>query len=151
MRTVRRNKTPLLYSSYLSQADIYDFYEDEEGNRYPIPTGEKEPVYSTPEEIDANISKSGGEAEAMEYGFSVADYQAVLLFSKGSYPLKEGSLVWENSPVEYQYDGEEIEVDDGNGGTVKTKAPVPISADYTVIKISDSLNYTKAILKATNK
>lgn len=151
MRTLGRNKLPMKYALYLSKSEIYDFYEDEDGNRYPIPTGEKEATYATPKEMRANISKGGGDAEAMEYGLSTADYQAVLLFDKNEYPLEEGSLVWEKSPVEYKYGGEEVEAKDKNGETVLTKAPIPISADYTVIKISDSLNFTKAILKAVNK
>lgn len=151
MQTVRRNQTKMLYSLYLSQSDVMDFYEDEEGNRYPIPTGEKEPVFSTPQEMRANLSMSGGEAEAREYGLSVADFSAIALYSLDAYPIVEGAYIWVNSPVIYEYEGEEIEVDDGKGGKVWTKAPLFTSADYKVVRVADSLNFTKVILKSVNK
>lgn len=150
MRTVRRNKQKMLYALALGSTPIYNFYEDDEGNKYPLETGEYELTYSTPIEFFANISMSGSDAEATEYGLSTADYQAIIELDKGAIPIKEGSLIWFKSDVEYKYDGEEIEVE-VNGETVLTKAPKPVSGDYTVVKISDSLNYTKAILKAVNK
>lgn len=151
MRQLAKNKTKMSYSLYLTKADVYDYYEDNEGNKFPIKTGEKEEVYSTPKPLKANISMSGSDAEAEAYGLSIADYEAVLVYSKNEYPLVEGSLIWLNSPIEYKYDGEEIEVDMPSGKKVKTKAPVRVSADYTVIKIADSLNETRAVLKAVNK
>lgn len=154
-----QNQQAMKYSLYLTRIPTYETDENnkpivsyitEEGQVIYAETGEDEPLYSVPKDFMANISMSGSEAEAKEYGLSISDYQAVLVYSKSSVPLVEGSLIWFNSPVKYEYGGEEIEVE-VNGEMIKTKAPDRVSSDFSVIKISDSLNFTKAILKATNK
>ncbi len=158
MRKLRKNQQKTYYSNLIGTVPIYEtdedgnikYYEDSEGNRYPLDTGETELIYGTPVEFFANLSMSGGEAEAVEYGLSVADYQAVMVLAKGSVPLKEGSLIWHTSPIEYEYGGSEIEVE-VNGETVKTTAPKAVSSDYMVLKSSPSLNVDKFVLKATNK
>ena len=159
MMTLKKNKRKMYYSNFLTVAPGY--VTDENGNLVVSyvtedgiviyeETGESVPIYSTPQEMYANISESGGEAEAQEYGLSVADYEAVLLFDKGKYPLKEGSLVWVDSPIEHEYGGTEIEID-VDGETVKTNAPTKASADFIVKKTPKSLNFTKAILGAVEK
>ncbi len=158
MRTLKRNQQKLYYSNLIGTALIYEtdedgnikYYEDSEGNRYPLDTGETELIYGTPVEFFANIAMSGGEAEAVEYGLSVADYQAVAVTSRNAVPLKEGSLIWHTSPVEYEYGGLEIEVE-VNGETIKTTAPKAVSSDYMILKSSPSINIDRFILKATNK
>ena len=159
MRTQKRNKVKMYYSNFLTVAPGY--VTDESGNLVVSyvtedgiviyeETGESVPIYSTPQEMYANISESGGESEAKEYGLSVADYEAVLLFDKGKYPLKEGSLVWVDSPIEHEYGGTEIEID-VDGEKVKTNAPTKASSDFIVKKTPKSLNFTKAILGAVEK
>lgn len=147
------------YAQYLAESPNYILDEDgnriieyvtDEGDVIYAETGESTPTYATDEELLANIAESGGEAEAQEYGLSVSDYEAILVFEKGAYPIKEGSLIWVNSPVEYQYGGTDIEVD-VDGVMVSTKAPIKTSADFIVIKTPQSLNFTKAILKAVEK
>lgn len=158
MRTVRRNTTKMKYALYLGQAPIYEtdedgniqYYTDEDGEQKMLETGEKELTYSTDCDFQANISMSGSEAEAKEYGLSLEQYQAKILYRRDAFPIKEGTLIWVDSQVEYRYAGQEIEVNTGNE-VLKTKAPVPISADYRCIKISKSLNMTVAILQAINK
>lgn len=159
MRMLRRNKQTMYYSNLIGTAPVYEtdddgnikYYEDSEGNRYQLDTGEKELYYSTPVEFNANIAMSGNsEAEAVEYGLSVADYQSVIILEKGSIPVKEGSLIWHTSPVEYEYGGEEIEVEI-KGVKYKTTAPVAVSSDYMILKSSPSLNMDKYVLRATNK
>lgn len=159
MRTLARNKVKMRYAQYLAESPNYILDEDgnriieyvtDEGDVIYAETGESTPTYATDEELLANIAESGGEAEAQEYGLSVSDYEAILVFEKGAYPIKEGSLIWVNSPVEYQYGGTEIEVD-VDGVMVSTKAPIKTSADFIVIKTPQSLNFTKAILKAVEK
>lgn len=116
-----------------------------------IETGENEIVYSTPIDMMASLSMSGNDkAESMEYGLSIADYQAVLIYPKDLYPLEEGSLIWSKSSVKNKLTIPVI-VNLKNGESVSTFYPQKNSADYIVIKISDSLHYTKAILKAINK
>ena len=108
------------------------YYEDEDGNRIPIETGSYTSGWSNPEDFSGNIAMSGGESEAREFGLSVADYDAVLILNKDEVPLKEGSLIWHEKEVKFKADGE-----------VDTT-----SADYSVKKVSNSLNSTKYVLKA---
>lgn len=159
MRTLRKNQQKLYYSNLIGTAPNYVLdddgnriidYVDEEGNIYYREEGDEILYYSTPLEFYANIAMSGGEAEAVEYGLSTADYQAVMVMAKSSIPIKEGTLIWHTSPVEYEYGGSEIEIE-VNGETVKTTAPKAVSSDYMVLKSSPSLNVDKFVLKATNK
>lgn len=155
---LKRNKVKMYYALLLGDAPTYILdengnpevgYIDDEGTVHYLETGDSKPTYSTAEEFHANISMSGSEAEAKEYGLSIADYEAVLAYNKNEFPFKEGDLIWYESEVQNQY-AEEVEIDlDGN--KVMTTAPVDVSADYRVLKISNSLNQTKAILKAINK
>lgn len=144
------------YSTYLYSLDIVttnamgepQYYEDDDGVRTYLIPGEKQPIFSEPIEFDSSISFSGGEAEAQEYGLSIADFDAVLLFSKNAYPLVEGSLIWTKSPVEYE---KGIYLTDNMHDLVDVKVVKQTSADFIVKKISDSLNYTKVNLSAINK
>lgn len=161
MVSLRRNQINMKYSvllgesvTYKTDSDgniIYDSYTDSDGTvyHYPIETGSSEEIYSTPTDFMASFSMSGSDAEATEYGLSTADYEAVLSCQKGAYPIIEGALIWVSSEVESIYNEEvEIEID---GQTYTTIAPKKISADYTVIKSSTSLNEDRYILKAVNK
>ena len=165
MMTLRENETPMKYALFLGKEPIMQDYEDEEGNKYPVgESGQYRDTYSSPAEISANINMSGGDAESREYGLSVDQYEAVLVYDKGAYPLKEGSPIWVKSPIIYRYgspEEKEVEIEvrevDENGVVkrerrkVMTNMPQVESADYTVIKLADSISFTKAILKAVNK
>lgn len=174
MRTLLKNKQSMKYALQIREVPIYNrdengeiiyehyedsdgniiYYEDENGNKIPSKTGESKIIYGTPQEFDANISTSGGEAEAQTFGLSLGDYEAVALYSKGSYPLAEGCLVWKESKPKCEYENEvafEIENADGDKTTAYSTVPEETSADYRVIKLSPSLNFTKAILKAVVK
>lgn len=140
MRTLNKNKQKMKYSIKGERKPIYEtdsdgniiYYEDEEGNRIPIETGSYTSGWSNPEDFKGNIAMSGGEAEAREFGLSVADYDAVLVLDKNEVPLEEGSLIWHEKEVKFKDDGE-----------VDTT-----SADYTVKKVANSLNSAKYVLKA---
>lgn len=144
MRMLKKNKQKLHYSLFLEERPEYALdefgnkiieYVDEEGNEYYRETGETERVYSLPVEFLGNISMSGGEAEAMEFGLNTADYEAVLIVEKGLLPIDESSLIWfESEPV----------INDN--GLVDY-----VTADYSIIKISPSLNVDKYVLKKTIK
>ena len=149
MRTLAKNKQPMKYALFLGQSEVMDWFTDEDGNKYPLGTGSYEDTYSTPLDFQCNLSMGGSEAEAMEYGLSIADYEATMVYENGAFPLAAGSLIWTSSEVKSLYEEEtEIEID---GEKFLTTAPIPTSADYRVLKISKSLNFTKAILKAVNK
>ena len=144
MRMLNRNKQKLYYSLFIEERPKYALdengnkiveYVDTEGNEYYRETGETERVYSLPVEFLGNISMSGGEAEAMEFGLNTADYEAVLIVEKGLLPIDESSLIWfESEPV----------INDN--GLVDY-----VTADYSIIKISPSLNVDKYVLKKTIK
>lgn len=158
MRTLKKNKQKMKYALQIGEITIYErdsdgnilYYEDTEGNKIPLETGNKEIAYSIPKEFTANITMSGGEAEAREYGLSIDQYEAVISYSKGSLPLVEGALIWFGSNVKYKNNGKLIEVETEDGKQM-IKVPENVSADYQVLKISPSLNEEKAILKAVNK
>lgn len=144
MLTAVRNKQKLKYSLYLGREPIYELDEegnkivefvDEEGNVYYKETGSYTSAWSEPVEFLANISQSGGEAEAREYGLSTEDFDATILTIKGRVPLVLGSLIWHTSEVLY---------DENNNVDGK-------SADYKVLKVDPSLNQTIYFLKSVAK
>lgn len=151
MRTLRKNQQPLKYSLQIAEIPEIEtiYYEDNDGNKYPIdvkPTGKTEVVYSEPIDFMASISMSGGEAEAVEYGLSTADFSAVIITPLNAVPLKEGALIWHTSEPQLKHI--EVEVDDIS---LNGDYPIKTSADYIVVSVRDSLNFTKVILDAVNK
>lgn len=136
MRMQNRNKQDMYYALQGTvRVPVYDYYEGEDGNKYPIETGENDYPYLEPVLFKGNIATSGGESEAVEFGISVADYSAVLVMDKEALPITETSLIWhETKPVF------------GDDGYVDDK-----SADYTVVKRSPSLNSVRYALKRVVK
>ena len=155
MRTLLKNQQKMYYALYKGSEPtyvldenneiVYEYYEDsdgnkiyyldDDGNRIPTETGENRNVYENPVEFYGNIAMSGGESEAVEYGLDMSQYSAVLIVSKGSIPITETSRIWHTTePAMNKY------------GTVDE-----FSADYTVVKVSPSLNYDKYILQRVNK
>lgn len=170
MRVLRKNQQKLMYALQLGETAVfetdedgnirYQVYTDNEGNEFPILdengnkipmfTGEYETIYGEPVEFMGNIAMSGGEAEAVEYGLSISDFEAIVVYSNGEAPLVEGALIWFKSEVKYKYGGNKI-ITEINNTSVNEKIPNPTSADFRVIKVAESLNFTKAILSAVNK
>lgn len=149
MRTLQKNQQKMKYSLQIAEIPELEYYEDEDGNKYPmgiLPNGKTNIVYGPPVNFMANISMSSGEAEAVEYGLSTADFEAVLFMQKSIAPIKEGSLIWYTSEPRYEHIQVEIDniVLDGD-------YPVRESADYYVVSVRDSLDFSKIILKAINK
>lgn len=143
MRTLRRNKQKLMYSQLLGRQEKYEYDEngnkvvdfvDSDGVTHYVVTGETETLYSMPQSMCANISFSGGDVESVEYGIDVASYDATLVYLLNEFPLTETSLVW--------YQTEPVIVD----GVVDKD-----SADYKVLSVKPSLNYTKVLLGKLTK
>lgn len=141
MRLLRKNMQPMKYALQDGRVPIYEtdidgniiYYEDNEGNKIPLKTGEYETVYSAPVDFMGNISMSGGEAEAKEFGMDIGDFDAVIVLEKDAVPITETSIIWHTSPVKYK---------DEQNTIVDSK-----SADYAVKRVSPSLNFTKVLLQ----
>lgn len=132
MRTLRKNAQKMYYANQIGQVPIYEEYTDEDGNTYPLDTGETKIGYSEPMEFKGNIAMSGGEAEAQEFGIDVSGYDAILITDKDLIPIDETSLIWFESEVVYENEEEKI--------------PDEFSADYKVLAVKPSLNVSKYIL-----
>lgn len=145
MMTLASNKQSMKYSLQGERVPIYEtdengniiYYEDSDGNKIPMETGEYTTGYSQPVSFDGNIAMSGGEVDSVEFGIDVSGYDATLVVDKGMIPIDETSLIWHTSEVEYK-DAEKTIVD---GST----------ADYKVIAVKPSLNTTKYILGRITK
>lgn len=131
MRTLRKNAQKMYYATLVDT--VQEEYIDDDGNRYP--TGEPKNIYSEPVEFYGNIAMSGGEAEAVEFGLNLADYEAVLLVGKNTLPIDETSRIWHVTEPTTGIDGNTDEY----------------SADYRIVKISPSLNFDKYVLKKVVK
>jgi hypothetical protein len=143
MMTLNQNKQKLYYALLDNVVPIYEtdddgniiYYEDEEGNRIPLETGDTKIIYSKPVEFYGNIAMSGGEVEVQEFGLNLADYEAILVLGKNTLPLTETSLIWQNTKPKFNQD----ETLDEN------------SADYKIVKINSSNNYDKYVLSRVVK
>ena len=146
MRTQRRNQQKMYYALYDKEIPIYatdeegniiyDSYTTEEGETitYPIEV-ERVSGYSDAVPFKGNIAMSGGEAEAVEFGLSTADYEAVLVMDKDEIPIVEGSKIWHTTEPKKNADGTTDE----------------FSADYFVVKYSPSINVDKYVLQKVVK
>lgn len=171
MRTLRKNKQALKYSLQAALVPAFETdedgnikfatYTDEDGNEYPIldddgnkvplfqEYGDLEVLYSEPVTFYGNIALSGGEAESVEYGLSLTEYEAVLLVEANAVPLTEGSLIWFKSQPQYiSEDPIHITVNDKE---ISGKFAKKTSSDFFVKKVVPSQNFDKYILGAVNK
>jgi len=132
----------MYYALFDKEIPVYDLDEDGnikyieiDGVMVPVETGETRIVYSNPVPFKGNIAMSGGESQSSEFGLNLSDYSAVLVSDKGLLPINETSRIWNESEPVYGTDGR---VDEH-------------SADYTVVKLSPSLNSDRFILKKVVK
>lgn len=144
------NKQDMKYSLQGQTVTIYErdnegnilYYTDNDGNPYLDDEGNKMPKvleekigFSKPEDFEANIAFSGGEAQSKEYGFDTADFDAILLTDRNTLPIQKGDLIWLDSKPTYTSDGLVDET----------------SADFTIVGIKPALYSTKYMLKAVVK
>lgn len=145
MMTLAQNQQKMYYALQVGQVPIYQtdeegnivYYKDNEGNSYPLETGEYEMGYDLPVEFFGNIAMSGGETETKEYGIDVSQYDSILVVEKGKLPIAETSLIWFQEEVGYK-DTEKTIVD-GN------------TATFRVLAVKPSLNVTKYVLGRITK
>ena len=131
MRLLRKNMQPMKYSLQDGRVPIYE--RDENGDIVYIEVDGQKIGYSAPVDFMGNISMSGGEAEAKEFGMDIGDFDAVIVLEKDAVPITETSIIWHTSPVKYK---------DEQNTIVDSK-----SADYAVKRVSPSLNFTKVLLQ----
>lgn len=143
MMMLDSNKQKMYYALQIGEVPVYQkdddgntiYYTDSEGNKIPLETGEYRIGYGKPVEFFGNIAMSGGESEAVEFGLNLGDYSSVLITDKDYIPLNETSQIWHTT--------EPVMNDDG---TVDE-----FTADYTIVKLSPSLNVDKYVLKKVVK
>ena len=129
------NKQKMYYANQDKIVPIYEEYTDEDGNTYPLDTGETKLVYGDPIEFFGNLSMSGGESEAVEFGIDLSQYSAIVVLPKNYINVTETSLIWtDTEPTK-----------DGEGNVISD------NADYRIVKISKSLNFDKLVLQKVVK
>ena len=117
------------YAIQIGEVPIYQtdedgnilYYEDSEGNKIPLETGETEIGYSEPVPFWANISNKLNEVVWAEYGIDNSTNYAQILADKDVLPLMAGSVIWKKSEVGRKESGS---VDDS-------------TADYVVKGVAD--------------
>lgn len=135
MMMLNSNKQKMYYANQDKIVPIYEEYTDEDGNTYPLDTGETKLVYGDPIEFFGNLSMSGGESEAVEFGIDLSQYSAIVVLPKNYINVTETSLIWtDTEPTK-----------DGEGNVISD------NADYRIVKISKSLNFDKLVLQKVVK
>ena len=129
MRTLNKNKQTIYYA-LLKDRETESTKETivVDGQTVTIDEGDYTIVYDTPTPFSANISFSGSDSVDVEFGIDMSAYDAVIVTDMKAIPITETSLIWfETEPPEDENDGS--------------------TADYSVVAVRHSLNFTKAILK----
>jgi len=129
MRTLRKNKQAMYYSLYRAAEEVYEEegtstrYITDEDTGYPIPVeiGTQKAVYSPPVSFSANITSNLNQMHVKAYGIDQSSIYSELICEKGQLPLKVGSIIWRESPIQWDDETERI--------------PKQSSADYTVVGI----------------
>lgn len=134
MRSLNKNKQAIYVSHFDSEqpeykrdSDGHIIYDEIDGELVPRETGKNIKVYTMPERITANITYTGGLANAQSFGIDTSAYDAMLYYDGR---LDETTYVWyQNEPV----------IKDG---IVDVK-----SADYLVARVPPVLNDRVYFLK----
>ena len=129
MRTLNKNKQKIYYALLNGRkAEISTETITVDEDTVYIDEGDYVNEYTVPEEFSANISFSGSESVDVEFGLDMSAYDAIIVTDKKAIPITETSLIWFETEAP-------LETNDGS------------TADYSVVAVRQSLNFTKAILK----
>lgn len=134
MRTLNKNTQTMYYANQDRIVPIYEYYEDEEGNMIPLDTGETKLVYGEPIEFKANISNKLNEIKWAEYGIDESTNYAQIVASKGSFPLKVGTIIWKKSEIGYEDVDNEIVDENTSDYVVKGVADEGLTEDWYLLK-----------------
>lgn len=125
MRQPLRDKQQMYYS--LAGDSTKEYERDEDGNivyveidgeQVPIETGEMKSHYTEPVPFRASISSQLNEMHIKSYGVDASSIYSELCCKKGYLPIKVGTVIWRETPIDWE--------DETN------KIPLASSADYTV-------------------
>ena len=134
MRTLNKNTQKMYYANQDRVVPIYEYYEDEDGNMIPLDTGETKLVYGEPIEFKANISNKLNEVKWAEYGIDESTNYAQIVVSKGSVPLKVGSIIWKKSEIGYEDLEKKIVDENTSDYVVKGVADEGLTEDWYLLK-----------------
>lgn len=142
MMTLQENKQAMKYSLQGERILIYEtdengniiYYEDYDGNKIPIETGESTTGYSQPVSFFANINNKLNEVVWQDYGVDDSTNFAQLIVSKGELPLKAGSVIWKKSEVGYKDEAKTIVDDKSCDYIVKGVADEGMSEDLFLLQ-----------------
>lgn len=134
MRTLKRNTQKMYYANQDRVVPIYEYYEDEDGNMIPLDTGETKLIYGEPIEFKANISNKLNEVKWAEYGIDESTNYAQIVASKGSIPLKVGTIIWKKSEIGYEDVDNEIVDENTSDYVVKGVADEGLTEDWYLLK-----------------
>ena len=134
MMTLNSNKQKMYYANQDRVVPIYEYYEDEDGNLIPLDTGETKLVYGEPIEFKANISNKLNEIKWAEYGIDESTNYAQIVASKGSLPLKVGTIIWKKSEIGYEDVDNEIVDENTSDYVVKGVADEGLTEDWYLLK-----------------
>lgn len=134
MRTLNKNTQKMYYANQDRVVPIYEYYEDEDGNMIPLDTGETKLVYGEPIEFKTNISNKLNEVKWAEYGIDESTNYAQIVASKGSIPLKVGTIIWKKSEIGYEDVDNEIVDENTSDYVVKGVADEGLTEDWYLLK-----------------
>jgi len=142
LRTLRKNKQSMKYALQNAEIPIYQtdedgnilYYEDSEGNKIPLETGETEIGFGEPIPFLANINNKLDEVAWREYGIDNSTNYAQIVASKNVLPLKAGSIIWKKSEVGYKDEAHTIIDDTTADYVVKGVADEGLSVDLFLLQ-----------------
>ena len=142
MRTLLKNQQKMKYALQNAEIPIYQtdedgnilYYEDSDGNRIPLETGETEIGFSEPVSFLANINNKLNEVVWAEYGVDNSTNYAQIVASKGVLPLKAGSIIWKKSEIGYKDEAQTIIDDTTADYVVKGVADEGLSVDLFLLQ-----------------
>ena len=140
--TLQSNKQAMKYSLQGERVPIYEtdengniiYYEDSDGNKIPMETGEYTTGYSHPVPFFANINNKLNEVVWKDYGIDDSTNYAQIIASKDELPLKAGSVIWKKSEVGYKDDDKTIVDETTADYIVKGVADEGMSEDLFLLK-----------------